>query len=347
MTEEISGKAVGGKARAAMLTPEKRSEIAQKAAKKRWDNKELNLLKATHLGNVSLGDVKIPCAVLEDGTRVLSERSVAKALGRKGSGAHWEKKKSALEKDVLPEYVSIKNLEPFISEETRNILLKPIIYESTNKVISSGIRAEILPEICKIWLAAREKGALSDQQIITANKAEILMRGFASVGIIALVDEATGYQEIRPREALQVYLDMLLRKDLAAWAKTFPDEFYKNIYELKGWHWQGMSKNRFTVVAHYTRNLVYERIAPGLLKELEAKSPKDKKGRRKNKLFQWLTEDIGHPMLAQHLHSLIMFQRLALSNGFGWNRFLHMVDRVLPKRGNTLELPFPEKDLGL
>ena len=105
------------------------------------------------------------------------------------------------------------------------------------------------------------------------------MRGFASVGIIALADEATGYQEIRPKEALQVYLDMILRKDLAAWAKKFPDEFYENIYKLKGWAWPGMQKNRFSVVAHYTRDLVYERIAPSLPKELESKSPNDEKGK--------------------------------------------------------------------
>jgi hypothetical protein len=100
-----------------------------------------------------------------------------------------------------------------------------------------------------------------------------------------------------------------------------------------------MRKNRFSVVAHYTRDLVYERIGPGLLEELEHKSPKDERGNRRNKLHQWLTEDIGDPMLAQHLHSLIMFQRLAIANGYGWQRFLNMVDQVLPKRGSTLALP--------
>jgi len=98
------------------------------------------------------------------------------------------------------------------------------------------------------------------------------------------------------------------------------------------------------VVAHYTRDLVYERIAPGLLEELERKSPPNEKGQRPNKLHQWLTEDGGNPLLAQHLYSIMMFQRLALSSGFGWHRFLGMVDRVLPKRGNTLELPFPEPE---
>jgi hypothetical protein len=103
------------------------------------------------------------------------------------------------------------------------------------------------------------------------------VRSLSQVGIVALVDEATGYEDVRPADALQKYLEVLIRKELAAWAKKFPDEFYENIYKLKGWHWPGMSKNRYRVVAHYTRDLVYERMAPDLLRTLEAKSPPNEK----------------------------------------------------------------------
>lgn len=98
------------------------------------------------------------------------------------------------------------------------------------------------------------------------------------------------------------------------------------------------------MVTHYTRDLVYERLGPGVLRELESKSPKNEKGYRPNRLHQWLTEDVGDPMLAQHMHALLMFQRLALANGFGWTRFVQMVDQVLPKRGDTLSLPFGLSD---
>jgi hypothetical protein len=152
------------------------------------------------------------------------------------------------------------------------------------------------------------------------------------------------WQPPRQENALQSYLEMIVRKELAAWAKRFPDEFYENIYRLKGWVWPGMKKNRYSVVAHYTIDLVYERLAPGLLQELKSKSPKSESGHRPNKLHQWLTDEIGHPLLAQHIHSLLMFQRLAIANGHGWHRFRNMVDQVMPKRGSTLELPleFPE-----
>jgi len=338
MKGEISGKAKGGYARAAKLTPDERKAIAQKAAKERWENP--NLPKATHQGKLNLVEEKIPCAVLEDGTRILRERSVARSLGKKGSGAHWQKKRNAEKGAVLPEYVSVKPLEPFINDEIKQKLMNPIVYRTKSGTIAQGISALLLPEICNIWIKAKEKGALSESQEITAKKAEILFDSFSKIGIIALIDEATGYQEERPKDALQAYLKLIVRNELAAWAKKFPDEFYINIYKLKGWPWPGMQKNRYSIVAHYTRDLVYERIASGLLHELEQKSPRDERGNRKHKLHQWLTEDIGNPMLAQHLHSLVMFQRLALSNGFGWNRFVKMVDKVLPKRGTNLELPF-------
>lgn len=325
----MNDRSKGGKARAAKLTPERRSEIARKAAAARHKRPTL---KATHEGLLKISDLEIPCYVLEDGTRVLSQRGINKAFGRPEGGAQ-----------KMPRFLSLNVLKPFISKDltsrvSSHILVAPP--HGGNPAYTQS--ATILAEICDVWLKARENGALrTAEHLETAKKAEILTRGFAQVGIIALVDEATGYQGIRPKDALQAYLETILRKELAAWAKKFPDEFYENIYKLKGWPWPGMGKNRYSVVAHYTRDLIYERIAPGLLEELERRSPPNKKGQRTNKLHQWLTEDIGNPMLAQHIHSIIMFQRLAIANGYGWNRFLKMVSQVLPKKGDNLELNLP------
>jgi hypothetical protein len=329
-----SGKARGGYARAAKLNPEKRREIAQMGAKERW-----RLPKVLRPGVLELSGIKIPCAVLDNGKRVLTEHGITNALLGSRSGAS-KRIKSAQENSgaPVPLFLAPKSLRPFISKEMLDGPLVPIEYTDESKIIKA-YDAILLPAVCDIWLKARDAGVLQTQQFNKARKAEMLTRALAHVGIVALVDEATGYQEIRPRDALQAYLEMLIRKELASWAKKFPDEFYENIYKLKGWTWPGMRKNRFSIVAHYTRDLVYERIAPGLLQELEWKSPKDETGKRKNKFHQWLTEDIGDPMLAQHLHSLLMFQRLALSEGYGWHRFVKMVDKVLPKRGANLELP--------
>ena len=238
----------------------------------------------------------------------------------------------------LPVFLEAKNLKPFISSELGPVLT-PRIFRTETGTKAEGFKAEILPAVCDSYLQARHAGVLTAPQLVVAQQCEILVRGLANTGIVALVDEATGFQAVRPRDALQAYLEMILRKELAAWSKRFPDEFYQNIYTLKGWIWPGMKKNRFSVVAKYTRDLVYERLAPGVLAELEQRSPKDEKGQRKNKLHQWLNDDVGHPMLAQHMHALLMFQRLAIKNGQTWEQFLMMVKQVMPKKGANLELP--------
>lgn len=346
---EPTGKARGGLARAAKLSPEERSAIATDAARRRWADRpdESPVPRALYRGVLNIGGMKLPCAVIQGPNgiqRVLTEGGITRAILGSRSGASKRLKKAASEGGaLLPLFIAPGQLEPFINHELRDGPLTPIDYLDSDRFIRA-YDAAILPGVCDVWLRAREAGALQRQQLAKAQKAEILTRGLAQTGIVALIDEVTGYEKVRPQNALQAYLEMIIRKELAAWAKKFPDEFYENIYKLKSWAWPGMAKNRFSVVAHYTRDLVYERLGPGVLSELERKSPKTEKGYRPNKFHQWLTEDIGDPMLAQHLHALVMFQRLAIANGYGWNRFLQMVDQVLPKRGTTLDLPFPSSE---
>lgn len=333
---ESEGKAKGGYARAEKLSADERSEIAKKAASARWNSNE-KILKATWGSTdrpLKIGNLEIPCYVLEDGTRVLSGRGMqtALALGQKRG-------------QKLNKLINHPGIKPFINKELSLGISDPIKFTVKNiPRVVFGYEGTVLVDICDAVLQARKENKVPEKYLVVAEQCEILARALAKTGIIALIDEVTGYQEIRPQDALQKYLEMILRKELAAWVKRFPDEFYINIYKLKGWKWPGMQKNRFSIVAHYTRDLVYERIAPELLQELEKRSPKNESGNRKNKLFQWLNDDIGIPMLSQHLHSLIMFQRLALSNGYGWNRFVKMVDKVLPKKYVDRELPFMVDD---
>ncbi|MGH8584309.1 MAG: P63C domain-containing protein [Gammaproteobacteria bacterium] len=334
MTEDKkTGKAAGGYARAAALTFGERKEIARKAAVARWTGP---IYRATHGSAdhpLKIGDIEIPCYVLDDGTRVLSQRGLRTGVGMSASGGskRGEPRLVAFFDSMASKGIDIKHLTARIRSPIR--FLPP-----GGGRHAYGYEATILADICDVVLAARHANALQAQQIHIAERCEILVRGFARVGIIALVDEATGYQGIRPQDALQAYLEKVISRELAAWVKKFPDEFYENIYKLKNWYWPGMGKNRYSVVGHYTRDLVYDRLGPGVLKELEEKSPKDATGNRANKFHQWLSEDIGNSMLAQHLHSLIMFQRLALASGYGWNRFVKMVDQVMPKKGATIEL---------
>lgn len=348
--KEPTGRAKGGHARAAKMTKAQRSAQAAEAARRRWERREEPSGPLPHVlegySNVlNLAGTKLPCAVISGPNgvqRVLTENGITNAILGSRSGASKRLKKAASEAGaLLPLFVAPRQLEPFITNELLDGPLKPIDYTDGERTVR-GYDAAVLVAVCNVWLQAREKGALQEQQLGKAQQAEILTRALAETGIVALIDEATGYEKVRPQGALQAYLEMIVRKELAAWAKRFPDEFYENIYKLKGWPWPGMGKNRYSVVAHYTNDLIYSRLGPGILDELRSKTPKNDKGHRTNRLHQWLTEDIGHPLLAQHMHAIMMFQRSAIANGYGWKRFLHMVDQVLPKRGSTLELPFNE-----
>jgi hypothetical protein len=330
MDEVKDHRAKGGIARAEALTPEQRTEIARGAALARWNG---DILRATHSGELTIGEMVIPCSVLEDGTRVLSETGFASALGRARSGSAWLP--GADPGARMPHYAPPKSLISFLGEDLAKELLHPIKYRSAKGgKIGYGVDARLIPRICNAWLSARDSGKLSEAQRKTAEKADALIRGLAEVGIVALVDEATGYQDVRDRQALQAILDKFLRRELAAWAKRFPDDFYGEMFRLRQWKRRSISR-RPGIVAEYTKDLVYRRLAPDLLKELEARNPKDDKGKRRAKHHQWLTEDIGHPALARHLHAVITLMRACDT----WHQFKTMIDRSLPRLTRLDDLP--------
>ena len=319
------GAAKGGEARAEALSPETRQEIARYAAQQRWGERS-GLPKATHEGTLKIGNSEIPCYVLENGERILSTRGIMKSLRRGWRGRKYPGTQ-------LPVFLEAKNLKAFISEDLDPVLA-PVIFRTGKGARAEGYRAEIMPLICEVYLRARDESVLTEGQKAIAQRCETLVRGLSRIGIIALVDEATGYQEVRDRLALQAILDKYLRKEFAAWAKSFPDEFYMHIFRLRGWTWKGMKVNRPQVVANYTKDIVYARLAPGILRELEARNPKGDKGYRKAKHHQWLTEDVGHPALAQHLYAVVGLMRMADS----WTEFKRYLDRGYPRRGDSVQL---------
>jgi len=329
--EPNSPQSAGGAARAEALSDDRRKEIAAKAAQARWAKP-----KATHRGILKIGSARIPCAVLDNGKRVVTEHGITYAILGARSGAARRLKKAAESSGApLPLFLATKNLEPFIDNDLRDGPLKPIVYEDEGK-FEQGYDAILLPAVCEIWLRARDAGVLQSQQLGKAKAAEVLMRSLAKVGITALVDEATGYQEVRNKEALQALLDAFLLKELAAWAKRFPDEFYKEIFRLRGWAWNKLSVKRPVLVGRLTNDIVYERLAPGVLAELENRNPKDDRGIRKSRHHQWLTEDVGHPALAQHIHAIIGLMRASNT----WSQFHDLLNKAFPKRGTSVQLEF-------
>jgi hypothetical protein len=285
---------------------------------------------------VVIGDHVLPCAVLSTGMRVLSQRGVTASLGGKRGGSHWRRAKTFGEDEYLPVFLSANNLAPHISPELKLALSKPVVYRPKHGgALGLGMPAELLPSVCEVYLKARKAGALTSAQKDIAEAAEVLISGLAKLGIIALVDEASGYQEVRERTELQRILSAYIRDELLPWTQRFPSEFYKELFRLRGWQWNPMSVKRPKRVGKDTVYIVYDRLPHGVLDELRAKNPEVRPGYRRWRHHQLLTEDIGNPHLERIVAAATAIMRLSKT----WVGFKRRLEVALPMPNKTLPIP--------
>lgn len=333
------GRARGGIARAHALSQEQRSDIARKAATARWTTQVPQALRD---GVLEIGDARIECAVLPDGTRVLSERAITKGFGGKRGGAHWRRKKAGDIGADLPVFLSAKNISSNLPNDLIKALTRPILYRSAKGAgrLGHGYEATLLPAICNALVALHKDKKLHPSQEPIAERAALLASGLAGVGIVALVDEATGYQEIRPKDELRRLLEAYVSAEFLPWTKRFPDEFYKELFRLRDWTYDPLSVKRPKLVGYLTENIVYRRLPDGVLQELKRLNPKDDAGRRRHKHHQFLTDEIGNPHLEKHVASTITLMKISGS----YKVFKKHLDKALPIPQAQLSLPLDEPD---
>jgi hypothetical protein len=327
------GASKGGLARAEAMTPERRREVAQKAALARWGT---NLPRETHQGILAIGGAEIQCFVLDNNQRVLSTAGLARAFGSRKKGRNV----TAEDAPQIPPFLASPGINSCISDDLRVAINAPLLFRTKSGLPGVGWEATLIPKMCEAILDARAQELLTTRQKPVAVMAETLLRGLASTGIIALVDEATGYQADRGRDALAKILERFIAKELSKWVRTFPPDFYKEIFRLNDWPYTPDSVKRPGVIAHYTKDVVYARLAPGVLEELKRVTPKNDAGRPKAKLFQSLTEDLGHPRLREHLSAVVALMKISKN----WAGFTRHLDAVFPRFGDTLSMYPPDMD---
>lgn len=250
-------------------------------------------------------NIFIDCYVTEDGQRLLSLRGTARAMGLSGSGS------VALLRNLNTNY-----LQPYLSDD-----LKKWIYKANSNELYKvkGYRVSFIPfdatlfvDVCRAYISAKNDGVFDsdgwEKQSELADKLLAIMSAFAKTGIIALIDEITGYQELRRKDELQKLLAEFVRKEYLPWTKRFPNEFYEEMYRLKGWDYNGNA--RTPLVGKLTNYLVYDLMPEGVLEELQKRNPVDEKiHRRKYRHHQFLTETTGIDYLDKHLVSLVNMMR--------------------------------------
>jgi hypothetical protein len=314
--------AQGGKARAKSLTSEQRKRIAAEAAAARWGT-----AVAKYSGMLHIDGIDLPCFVLDDNRRLLSKGGLTAALGM----ARGTSKRG----DRLISFATTTAVNPFVDNELQEAIRNPVKFRTLAGQTADGYPATVLADICEAVLTARRDGKLWPNQLHIADRCEILVRGFARVGIVALVDEATGFQADRARDALAKILEEFVQKELRKWVRTFPARYYEQLCRLREVTYppEGMRLPQY--FGGLTNNIVYDRLAPGVKDELKRLTPKDTKGRPKNKLFQHLTEDIGVPKLAEHLAAVISLMTVSPD----YSTFDGYLNKALPRWDDTLPLP--------
>jgi hypothetical protein len=328
------GKAKGGIARRDALSPEQRSAIAKQGALARWGGP---MKQATH-GSADhplrIGEIEIPCYVLEDGTRVLSQRGLQGGIGlSEGGGKGGARKIAALMAKLREKGINVRDLDARANSPIR-------FFPPQGGNAADGYEATILPDVCAVLIEAGQKGILGAKLSRLAERAAILQHGFATLGIIALVDEATGFQKDRARDALSRILESFVAKELQPWVKAFPSDFYEQMFRLRGIPFPSNTVKRPQYFGHLTNDVIYRRLAPGVWKELKAKVEKDANGAPKHKLHQKLTPDLGHPKLRDLVTSVTTVMKLSDQ----WTDFKSKLDRVHPPFNETMPLPFEMKN---
>lgn len=329
-------KVAGALARAQALSPADRSAIARKAALARHGK---DLPKAIAEGVLRIGDIQITCAVLDDeaNTRVLTQEGFLTAIGRAGKAKGGE----GATVDGLPAFLRAKNLEPFINNDLVEsttplefIPLKGPGYQGR----AFGYRAKLLPGVCWVYQDALVAGKLLPSQMHIGDACKAFLKALTNYAIEDLVDEATGFADLKKRRALDRIIERYVRSDAQPYAKMFDLEFYRQIYRLWGWEFDPENSARPGVIGHWT-NDIYDRLAPGVRDALHKNVKRNADGKPTQKLTQYLTPDEGKPEMRRLLEGVVVAMKLSEN----WADFQLKLDRLYPSFRESMQLQLGDK----
>lgn len=295
------------------------------------DDKILKAKYGSDKTPLHLGELEIPCYVLEDGTRVFSGRGIQKAIGYGNKSGQW-----------MSSFCKMEGISSYLCAGDNSIserLSNPVKFKRNDaggsQSTTNGYEVTLLVDICSAIIDANRAGVFNDETIV--RNADIIIRSVAKVGIIALVDEATGYQYERENDELQKILKAYISEELLPWQKRFPDIFYKELFRLNGWDFtvKGIKK-RPGIIGKWTNMFIYEKLPNGVLDELKKKTPKNESGNRTSRYHQLLTLDIGEPNLEKQINKVItLFQ---VSDNM--KQFCDNFKKMKMRQIGQMEIPF-------
>lgn len=262
------------------------SKIAKKS-----DNKSVGkkIPVAQFSGTLEVGESSLPCYVLDDGRRVFSTRGMLESLGYKAN--------------ARPSGIfGSKALAPVMAAHDNPVgELNVIEFNAGSRFNAKGYDVEKFMDMCHALSEAFDNGQLTGQHVDAALKANAIIRSSSKIGIVALVDEATGYQYARAEDALQFKLKLYLAEEMRQWTKTFPDELWIEFARLTQWDGQP-TKNRPRYWGYLVMDLIYRYLDPEIAQYIKENKPKPRKGQN---YHQWFNSDVGMKKLIEHINRVI------------------------------------------
>lgn len=289
------------------------------------------LVNATHKGFMHVGGIDLDCYVLEDGRRVINKKGMAKAIGLKSEGGN-----------SFIRTVGRKGLGSEIGQKLHDLIENPIYFNYLRSDPGHAYEADVLVEVCKAIKRAYDADKLTATQEDLYHQAMAILNAFAKIGVVALIDEATGYQTERSPDALRLLVQQYLEEEKREWQKEFPDEFYKELNRIYGSQNTATRKSGVIVInkpqhfANFTRSYVYEPLENGaVLEELDKLNPKmDTKGTRKSRFHQHMSEGYGVEKLRLQMREVLTLLKISDSV----TEFKKVFKKRFPRKGDQIDL---------
>lgn len=282
-------------------------------------------------GVIDFAGRRVSCAVLDTKVRVLTQESFLTTLGRAGKAKGGQGSQRLMRMDGLPPFIAAENLLPFVSDDLRRAAT-PIRFRTRRGSKAYGYDALLLPMVCEVYLSARDahldalkaaqrqreggraieaRAILLPSQERIVQTCDLLMRAMARKHIVALVDQATGYQDQEVRDEIAKILAQYIAPHLMPWTLRFPDEFFRQLYRIYGWPYVPGNRKMSQYVGKFINKYVYEVLPPGVLEALQELNPVTEKGHRATQNHRFLT-DTGNIHLDRQVTSTTTIMALSV-----------------------------------
>lgn len=267
---------------------------------------------------LKIGLKSVNVFILDNNERVISIKSLQKALGFDGKNENW-----------LYEFLKEISVYMPIPAAILKTYQNPLIIYSTEKENSRHyvIDSIYVKETFQLILKAKNEGFLNVKQIKFSKEAQLLINDDNLADIKKAIDNVTSFALFKENMINKIIFNLLNNDSAFVWIKTFPDNFFELLMEMKKLNWKTLSQNQ-EKFGEIINKVVFTKIDNSLLDELRISKPK-RAYRRKNSKSQ----DLEHPKLKSHL--AILFS-LAKVSGNNWNIFIQLLNKSFPEQKNKL-----------